>query len=426
MRNSRDDHRRLYRRGLLVLRHLRADRAWIWVGRSWVWSSTSSAAPSRRESRGGGRSRPPSLCFPSLPSGCWRWSRPYGSSPELRRASGWSLESRPRRCLLRLNVWGFRSRSGHRPCWLPRVGPSLLRGEAAVQDERRARAEAGVVGAQVHRGRDEFLRPPHASDGKGLHKCLDRNLLLVEVAPDHAAGNVDRGERERVHADVVLAHLDRGRLGEAVHAALRRRIESVRRSGGDAARDGGHVEDGASATLAHRANLMLQAEEETLEIRCDQLVEGALGPVRDLAQLLRAGVVDRAVESTVRLEGAGDESFDLLLTGNVGRREVDPPTGFLDLARRFRACFGIDVAGDDRRSGLGKGGGEYRAAAAGGPGDQDDLPVERRHVARLSAFARTRLSASRTAGAPGRSTRAPSRRVRLSSRARGRCRCSRL
>ena len=39
----------------------------------------------------------------------------------------------------------------------------------------------------------------------------------------------------------------------------------------------------------------------------DQLVEGALGPLRDLGELLGAGVVDRAVQAAVGLDSAGDE-----------------------------------------------------------------------------------------------------------------------
>jgi hypothetical protein len=79
----------------------------------------------------------------------------------------------------------------------------------------------------------------------------------------------------------------------------------------------------------------------------------------------------------VGLEGAGNERLDLLLAGDVGGRELDPPAGLPDLAGRGRACLGVHVAGDDGGPGFGEGRSEDGAAAASGPGDQDDLAGER-------------------------------------------------
>jgi hypothetical protein len=183
-------------------------------------------------------------------------------------------------------------------------------------------------------------------------------------------------EGERVHADVVLAHLDRGGLREAVDAALGRCVEAVRRSGRDAARDGRHVEDRAASAASHCPDLVLEAEEQTLEVGRDELVEGALGSLGDFAELLRTGVVDRAVEAAVRLERTGHERLDLLFTGNIGRREVDRASGPTDLLRRRFTSVPVHIAGDDSRPVMRKRLREHGAAAARRPGDQDDLAGE--------------------------------------------------
>jgi hypothetical protein len=66
---------------------------------------------------------------------------------------------------------------------------------------------------------------------------------------------------------------------------------------------------------------VLEAEEEALEVCSDQLVEGALRALGDLAEFLRPGVVDRAVEAAVALEDAGDERLDTSTVEN----SIRPP-----------------------------------------------------------------------------------------------------
>jgi hypothetical protein len=76
----------------------------------------------------------------------------------------------------------------------------------------------------------------------------------------------------------------------------------------------------------------------------DQLVEGALGPLRDLGEPLGAGVVDRAVQAAVGLDSAGDERLHLLLARDVGRPDVDLSPGRSGRGRGCLPQLGVAVA----------------------------------------------------------------------------------
>jgi hypothetical protein len=132
--------------------------------------------------------------------------------------------------------------------------------------------------------------------------------------------------------------------------------------------------DGATAALAHRLDLVLEAEEEALEIGRDQLVESALGPLRDLAQLLGAGVVDRTAEAAVSVERVREERLDLGFARDINRCEVDPAASCADSFRNGFARLAVHIKGDHGRSALSE-----RPAAPSGPGDKDHLVGEGRH-----------------------------------------------
>src|SRR4029453_16919282 len=88
----------------------------------------------------------------------------------------------------------------------------------------------GVIGAEVPHGGDELLGPAHPANRKRGCELVGRDALAVQKAPNHVARNVDRGEGQGIHADVVSRHLDGRRLGQRIHASLSSGIQAVRRA----------------------------------------------------------------------------------------------------------------------------------------------------------------------------------------------------
>ena len=99
----------------------------------------------------------------------------------------------------------------------------------------------------------------------------------------------------------------------------------------DQAGNRGQVDDGAAAALQHVVDFSLKAQECSLGVDPhDGVIVGfrLIGERGDGA--LDAGIVDRAIESSVLINGACDQGRDIFRTGDIGALEHRGSAGLVD------------------------------------------------------------------------------------------------
>jgi hypothetical protein len=121
----------------------------------------------------------------------------------------------------------------------------------------------------------------------------------------------------------------------------------------DEAAEGGAVDDGAAALLAHLPQFVLHAGPDAAQVDGVDAVEGVGGFVGGVGRRgPDAGVVERHVETAVGCDGLVDEGGDLLLVGHVALDAEGFMPALPQLCGGGRQDFGVDVSQDDRGSGL--------------------------------------------------------------------------
>src|SRR6266542_591013 len=227
----------------------------------------------------------------------------------------------------------------------PRADSAPLAGRAAADShkppERRvaadAVAEAGAGGddatvdLDVHAG-DESRRIArqeldHLRDVVGLAGVRPR-LDALHARVDVAAADLDerRPDHTRAHgvdADPLRRELGGGDPGEVDHGRLRRGV-GLRSHAADGTRDRGDVDDRAALPLLEEhANGMLGAQKDTPDDDGERVVPVVDVELRQRAERTAdAGVVDHAVEPSVRVARVRDRAGDVGLPRDVSGDEA--------------------------------------------------------------------------------------------------------
>ena len=255
---------------------------------------------------------------------------------------------------------------------------NALRQQAAIDLDRLAGDEAGLVGAQ-ERG--------HVGDDVGLAAVGPRllgELLLVLLRPaamdqrrrDHAGRDAD-------DADAVGAELGRDVLDQADDGGLGRRIGVAAAAAHHAGDRGRDQDDAAITVLLHGQRGVLHAEEH----RAGQHGEGVV-PVLDAGLGDRpegaadAGIEIGDVEPAEALLGLGDHGRDVGLLGDVAAHEGDAVAMALRLGDRQRlGAVGLVEVGHHHLRAVGQEAHDRRAAHAARPaGDDRHLACQSVHV----------------------------------------------
>ena len=140
--------------------------------------------------------------------------------------------------------------------------------------------------------------------------------------------------------------LQRGGLGQHDHAGLARRHGPGQRPA-DSRQRRADVDD-AAAVLAHGLNGMLDAEEGAIEVHAHHPPPVLERGVDDWSAKGHAGVVDKHVEATMRLDDRGNGPLPVVLARHVQLYGVGDAAGAADLLRRSLCGLEIDVGkGDD-------------------------------------------------------------------------------
>ena len=215
------------------------------------------------------------------------------------------------------------SATSHAP---PHRGPARHKLDVGFQRQR------GHVGDRV-------------ADELGIHHGfgLDRTVRLRDArlhAPAH--GGVRIADVDLPAGDVVGASVERGRLREARHGVLGRRVGDRERPRG-MGRDRAVVDDAAAARrlVLHDPEGVLRADEERREVRGDDLPEGLRRQLLDRhARSAAPGIVEEQVEPSVGLDRLLEEVRDAGVVADVGRHAQHAALlgHRRDLVQRFRAA----------------------------------------------------------------------------------------
>ena len=147
------------------------------------------------------------------------------------------------------------------------------RERAAVHREDVAGDHAGGLGGQIERGAHQLVGLAHAAEGDAAHAAL----LVARLAMDQVADiALEPRGRDRVDPDIVRCPLDGQGPRQHHHAALARRVRDRARQA-DLPRDGGEVDDAATAPADHATAHDLAGEEDAGEVDGDDAAHSAWG-----------------------------------------------------------------------------------------------------------------------------------------------------
>src|SRR6266478_430517 len=194
---------------------------------------------------------------------------------------------------------------------------------------------AGDVGSSLRRDKDDrvgkLFREAEPGHRNGRHQSC---LVLRRACEAGQHAGVRRTGCHGIDTDSRLSKLERHRLGDAFDGMLAAYVD------GGAGRalvsiSRGDVDDSPAALYLHDARLVLHAQEYAENIGVERRGIAFGGLLRDRAGFtFGAGIIDRDIETPEALDGAVDETTDIVFLAHIGLDEFGFGTERTELANQ--------------------------------------------------------------------------------------------